>query len=216
MCGYNLAVLSDDGSPINTPGTEGNLALRLPLPPGCLLGLWRSEARYVSSYLTRFPGHYDTSDSGYVDADGYVFVMSRSDDVLNVAAHRLSSGALEEACAAHPAVAEAAVVARADALKGQLPVAFVTLKAGSRQSDDDVRLGCVYLVRTRVGAVASLKDVVVVARLPKTRSGKVLRKVLRAQLDGAEVGAVPTIEDASVIEEVKASIARYRERMKTW
>ena len=170
----------------------------------------------MSSYLTRFPGYYDTSDSGHVDADGYVYVMSRSDDVLNVAAHRLSSGALEEAIAAQSAVAETAVVARHDAIKGQVPVAFVTLKANSTQPEADVQRQCITLVRERVGAVASMRDVVVVGRLPKTRSGKVLRKVLRALVDGSEVGAVPTIEDASVIEEVRGSIAKYREREKSW
>ena len=143
-------------------------------------------------------------------------VMSRSDDVLKVAAHRLSSGALEEAIAAQSAVAEAAVVARHDAIKGQVPVAFITLKANTTLSEADVQRQCVALVRERVGAVASMRDVVVVARLPKTRSGKVLRKVLRALVDGTEVGAVPTIEDVSVIEEVRGSVAKYRESAKSW
>ena len=170
----------------------------------------------MSSYLTRFPGYYDTSDSGHVDADGYVYVMSRSDDVLNVAAHRLSSGALEEAIAAQPAVAEAAVVARHDAIKGQVPIAFVTLKANTTQPEADIQRHCVTLVRERVGAVASMRDVVVVQRLPKTRSGKVLRKVLRALVDGTEVGPVPTIEDATVVEEVKATVLKYRQKEQSW
>ena len=206
VCGFNTQLLDDAGQLITAPNTEGNLALRLPLPPGCLTTLHNSGERYRSSYLSRFPSYYDTSDTAYRDEDGYVFVMGRSDDVLNVAAHRLSSAQLEEAVAGVGAVAECAVVGKKDALKGEVPVAFVVVKTGDGQTEDAVRRACVDRVRDSVGPVASMRSVYVVQRLPKTRSGKILRKVLRALVDGIEPQITPTIEDVNVIEEVRQAI----------
>ncbi|HLS39899.1 MAG TPA: propionyl-CoA synthetase [Ornithinicoccus sp.] len=201
--GYDVQVLDERGRPV-PPGTEGAICLRLPLPPGTLTTLWRDDERYVSSYLSAYEGYYLTGDGGYLDEDGYVFVMGRTDDVLNVAGHRLSTGSLEEALAGHPAVAECAVIGVSDALKGQVPRALVVLKSGAAPQDaaglEALRAELVQRVRDEVGAVASLRQVDVVDALPKTRSGKILRKTMRQIADG-ETPAVPsTIEDASVLD----------------
>src|SRR5690606_10491954 len=201
--GYDVQVLDERGRPV-PPGTEGAICLRLPLPPGTLTTLWRDDERYVSSYLSAYEGYYLTGDGGYLDEDGYVFVMGRTDDVLNVAGHRLSTGSLEEAVAGHPAVAECAVIGVSDALKGQVPRALVVLKSGAAPQDaaglEALRAELVQRVRDEVGAVASLRQVDVVDALPKTRSGKILRKTMRQIADG-ETPAVPsTIEDASVLD----------------
>ena len=211
-CGYDVHLLNDSGHPINEPHVEGNLALRLPLPPGCLLTLHGAHGRYVQSYLARFDGYYDTSDTAYRDEDGYVYVMGRSDDVLNVAAHRLSSAALEECVAGVEGVAECAVVGRKDAVKGEVPVAFVVLNTGEGVGEEEVSRRCVARVREGVGAVASMRHVYVVQRLPKTRSGKILRRLLRALVDGEEPQVTPTIEDAAVVDELRRSIRRTDER----
>jgi acyl-coenzyme A synthetase/AMP-(fatty) acid ligase len=197
----------DAGQPV-APGEEGAIVLKLPLPPGSLLTLWNADARYVESYLSRYRGYYLTGDYGHVDEDGYVFVMGRIDDVINVAGHRLSTGAMEQVIAAHPAVAECAVVGVADALKGQLPRAFVVLKAGVDTSPAQVRDELVALVRAEIGPVAALRQADVVAALPKTRSGKILRSTLRAMVDGREVTVPSTIDDASVLTQFAELLGR--------
>ncbi|MFT3661435.1 MAG: propionyl-CoA synthetase [Gordonia sp. (in: high G+C Gram-positive bacteria)] len=196
--GYNVEVVDGEGAAVPA-GAEGNIVVRLPLPPGTLAGLWRNEERYRSSYLNAFPGYYLTGDSGYVDDDGYVFVLGRSDDVINVAGHRLSTGSIEAVIAGHPAVAECAVVGIKDDLKGQRPSGYVVLKAGVEIADADLRAELVKRVRDEIGAVATFRDVTVVQALPKTRSGKILRKTMRQIVDGDEYVVPSTIEDPAVI-----------------
>ncbi|GAB3594083.1 propionyl-CoA synthetase [Angustibacter peucedani] len=199
MPGYDVQVLDPGGHPVPA-GAEGAICLKLPMPPGTLPTLWGDDDRYVQSYLSAFPGYYLTGDGGYVDEDGYVFVMGRTDDVLNVAGHRLSTGALEAALAGHPAVAECAVIGVADALKGQVPRGLVVLKGGADVDPVTVAAECVQRVRDEVGAVAALRQVDVVAALPKTRSGKILRKTMREIADGKQPPVPSTIEDASVLD----------------
>ena len=174
--------------------------VRLPLPPGTLPTLWGDDDRYVNSYLSAFPGYYTTGDGGYTDAEGYLYVLGRTDDVINVAGHRLSTGVLEAVVAAHPAVAECAVIGVADPLKGQSPRAFVVLKAGVDVDPDRLAREVVADVRSRVGPVAAFKEVVVVPALPKTRSGKILRATMRGIADGRSTPIPSTIEDASVLD----------------
>lgn len=197
--GYDVQVLSPTGE-VLPPDTEGAICIRLPMPPGTLATLWQDDERYVSSYLSAFEGWYLSGDGGFKDQDGYVFVMGRTDDVINVAGHRLSTGSMEAVLAGHPAVAECAVIGVHDALKGQLPRGFVVLKAGVETSAEQLQNELVELVRSEIGAVASLRRVDVVAALPKTRSGKILRKTMREMADGADVTVPSTIEDASVLE----------------
>jgi len=197
MPGYDVHVLRPDGTDC-AAGEEGAICVKLPLPPGTLPTLWGDDDRFVASYLSAFPGYYLSGDGGYLDEDGYLFVMGRTDDVINVAGHRLSTGAIEAVLATHPAVAECAVIGVGDELKGQVPRGFVVLKAGA--SDDGLTEELVKAVRDNIGAVASLKRVDVVAALPKTRSGKILRKTMRGIADGRPEPPPSTIEDASVLE----------------
>ena len=197
MPGYDVAILHPDGSGCE-PGEEGAICIRLPLPPGTLPTLWGDDARFEASYLCEHPGYYLTGDGGYLDSDGYLFVMGRIDDVINVAGHRLSTGQIEAVLAAHPAVAECAVIGVADPIKGQVPRGFVVLKAGARSEGLEREL--VASVRHSIGAVASLNLVDVVAALPKTRSGKILRKTMRGIADGRDEPVPSTIEDAGVLE----------------
>ncbi|WP_084518015.1 propionyl-CoA synthetase [Microtetraspora niveoalba] len=205
--GYDVRVLRQGGEPCG-PGEEGAICVRLPLPPGALPTLWEDDERYVASYLSAFPGHYLTGDGGYLDEDGYLFVMGRTDDVINVAGHRLSTGAMEAALATHPAVAECAVIGVADQLKGQVPRGFVVLKSGVSADHDMLRAELVARVREQVGAVAALKRVDVVSGLPKTRSGKILRKTMRGIAEGADEPVPSTIEDASVLDALRATLGR--------
>jgi propionyl-CoA synthetase len=195
--GYDVRVVDEQGQDV-AAGIEGNIVIRLPLPPGTLPTLWGDDQRYIDSYLSVFPGNYATGDGGFIDEDGYVFVMGRTDDVINVAGHRLSTGSLEAVVASHPRVAECAVIGVRDDLKGQVPRAFVVLKAGA--SDDGVEDEIVALVRDRVGPVAALKQVSVVPALPKTRSGKILRRTMRAIADGRDEAPPSTIEDIRVLD----------------
>ncbi|MGO0577224.1 propionyl-CoA synthetase [Ornithinimicrobium panacihumi] len=202
--GYDVRVLDERGEDLPA-GTEGAICIKLPLPPGTLPTLWRDDDRYVSSYLSAFDGYYLSGDGGYIDEDGYVFVMGRTDDVLNVAGHRLSTGSIEEALAGHPSVAECAVIGVNDALKGQVPRALVVLKAGidlDEEGEAQLAKELVQRVRDEVGAVASLRQVDVVDALPKTRSGKILRKTMRQIADGQEAQVPSTIEDISVLDEL--------------
>jgi propionyl-CoA synthetase len=205
--GYDVRVLDPEGKEV-APGTEGAICLRLPMPPGTLPTLWGDDERYVSSYLSTHAGHYVSGDGGYVDEDGYVFVMGRTDDVINVAGHRLSTGAIEAALAGHPAVAECAVIGVADPMKGQVPRGFVVLKAGVADDPDEVGRELVARVRDEVGPVAAFKDVTVVGGLPKTRSGKILRKTMREIADGGQPTPPSTIEDPAVLDALRPALRR--------
>ncbi|WP_019814311.1 propionyl-CoA synthetase [Saccharomonospora saliphila] len=198
MPGWDVRVLSPSGEEL-PPGREGAIALRLPLPPGALPTLWGDDDRYVESYLSRYEGHYLTGDSGYRDDEGYLFVMGRTDDVINVAGHRLSTGSIEAVLAAHPAVAECAVIGVADRLKGQLPHGLVVLKAGADVDHGRLRDELVAAVRDEIGPVAAFRDVSVVEALPKTRSGKILRRTMRGIADGRDEPVPSTIEDPGVL-----------------
>jgi propionyl-CoA synthetase len=199
--GFRVRVVDATGADL-PPGEDGSIVLGLPLRPGCLPTLWQDDERYIRSYLSAFPGNYLTGDGGRFDDDGYLYVMGRTDDVINVAGHRLSTGAMEEVLAGHPAVAECAVIGVGDALKGQVPRGFVVLKAGASGSDVEAEL--VDLVREQIGAVASLRRVDVVAALPKTRSGKILRRTMRAIADGRDEAVPSTIDDLSVLDALRS------------
>jgi propionyl-CoA synthetase len=198
MPGYRLSIVDGLGEEA-APGVEGNIVLGLPLPPGTLTTLWGDDERYVSSYLRAFDGCYATGDSGYRDEDGYVFVMGRTDDIINVAGHRLSTGAMEQVIGQHPAVAECAVVGLADPVKGQRPSGYVVLKSGVEVQAEVLARELIALVRRDIGAVADFKHVTVVEALPKTRSGKILRKTMRQIADGEDYVIPSTIEDAGVL-----------------
>jgi propionyl-CoA synthetase len=203
--GWDVRALDDSGNE-QPPGKIGALAVALPMPPGSSPTLWNAEDRFRETYLSAFPGYYQTADAGYFDDAGYVFVMSRTDDMINVAGHRLSTGAIEEALAAHPDVAECAVIGAADELKGQRPVGFLVLKAGVERPHADIVPEVVELVRERIGPVASFKEAAVVERLPKTRSGKILRGTMRRIADGEDYAVPPTIEDPAVLDAIHASL----------
>ncbi len=205
--GYTVEVLDTDGKRA-APGDIGALVLKLPLPPGTFTTLWNADDRFVRSYFEKFPGYYETGDAGYIDENGYVFVMSRTDDVINVAGHRLATGAIEEVIAAHPDVAECAVIGIADDLKGQLPLGLVVLSAGVGKADDAVVAEVVQKVREEIGPVASFKKCVVVERLPKTRSGKILRATMRAIADGENWRMPATIDDPAILDEIAAAFGR--------
>jgi propionyl-CoA synthetase len=203
--GYDVRVLDEHGNALR-PNREGVICLRLPLPPGTLATLWRDDDRYVSSYLRAFDGYYLSGDGGYRDEDGYVYVMGRTDDVINVAGHRLSTGSIEAVLASHPAVAECAVIGAADPVKGQLPRGFVVLKSGTQIDPDELTAELVALVRDQIGPVAAFRQVTVVPGLPKTRSGKILRKTMRQIADGDEPSVPSTIEDPAVLDTIAATI----------
>uniref|UniRef100_UPI0022EA4F45 AMP-binding protein n=1 Tax=Falsiroseomonas oryzae TaxID=2766473 RepID=UPI0022EA4F45 len=199
--GYDLHVLDEGGQDVPR-GQIGTLAIKLPLPPSNLPTLWNADERFRSAYLETFPGYYNTSDAGMIDEEGYVSVMSRTDDIINVAGHRLSTGAMEEVLAAHPDVAECAVVGVKDSLKGQAPIGLVVLKAGVNRAEADIAKELVGMVRDRIGPVAAFKDARVVARLPKTRSGKILRGTIRKIADGETYAVPPTIDDPAILDEI--------------
>ncbi len=203
--GYDVCILDDDGNELPA-GQQGFIAVKLPLPPGTLATVWNNHPRFVAGYLQRFPGYYLSGDGGYRDAEGYLFVMGRVDDVINVAGHRLSTGEIEEVVAANTAVAECAVIGIADSLRGQVPVALTVLKDGAEVKPEQLEREIVQAVRDQVGALANLKQVVVVKRLPKTRSGKILRAVLRAMADGESYTVPSTIDDPAALDEVKVAL----------
>jgi propionyl-CoA synthetase len=205
MPGYDLAALDAGGNPVKA-GETGTLAVKLPLPPSCLPSLWGNDQRFRDSYLAEFPGYYTTSDAGYIDADGYVYVMARTDDVINVAGHRLSTGQMEEIVARHKDVAECAVVGVADALKGQVPAGFIVLNAGVNRSPKDIEGEVVKLVREEIGPVAAFKTVLTVNRLPKTRSGKILRGTMRQIADGETWKMPATIDDPAILDEITGAL----------
>ncbi|MGF1447675.1 MAG: propionyl-CoA synthetase [Pikeienuella sp.] len=206
MPGYNVHILDEAGHEVG-PNTLGAIAIKLPLPPGTLPSLWNADARFQKSYLDAFPGYYETGDAGLMDEDGYLYIMARTDDVINVAGHRLSTGAMEEVLAGHPDVAECAVIGVHDELKGQVPLGFVCLNAGCDRPDHEIAKECVTRVRDEIGPVAAFKTTVVVDRLPKTRSGKILRKTMVQIADGQEVKMPATIEDPAVLGEIRSALS---------
>jgi len=199
--GFNVQILDENGQPV-ARGTQGYIAIKLPLPPACLNQVWGDANKFRDSYLTSFPGYYVSGDGGYIDEDGYVFVMGRVDDVINVSGHRLSTGEIEETIAKHPAIAECAVIARDDDLKGQVPIGLVVLKTGATISEEDLQKQLITSVRETIGAITCYKDTIVLARLPKTRSGKTLRNTLRRIVNGQEYTVPSTIDDTGVIPEI--------------
>jgi propionyl-CoA synthetase len=212
VAGWDVQVLDASGKRVKA-GDMGSLVCKLPLPPGTLPTLWNADDRYEQTYLSDFPGYYKTADAGFIDEDGYVYVMTRTDDVINVAGHRLATGAMEEVLSSHPDVAECAVIGVADALKGQIPVGFVVLKAGvSDTRHDGIAAEGVQLIRDRIGPVAAFKTAVVVNRLPKTRSGKILRGTMRRIADGQSYSVPATIDDPAVLPEIEEALRRALQR----
>jgi propionyl-CoA synthetase len=205
MPGYDVQCLDEGGKPV-AAGTMGSIALKLPLPPGSLPTLWKQEKRFHEAYLAQFPGYYSTSDAGIIDADGMITILGRTDDIINVAGHRLSTGGMEEVIASHPAVAECAVLGIADALKGEVPCGFIVLKNGVTRTASEVEKDCVQLVRDRIGPVAAFKLAIVVPRLPKTRSGKILRGTVKKIADRTPWSMPATIDDPCVLDEIAAAL----------
>jgi propionyl-CoA synthetase len=205
MPGYDVRILDEAGHSMPA-GELGAIAIKLPLPPGTLPGLWNANDRFIKSYLTTFPGFYETGDAGMIDEDGYLYIMARTDDVINVAGHRLSTGGMEEVLAAHPDVAECAVIGVTDQLKGQLPMGFVCLNRGATKSHEDVAKECIKLVREKIGPVAAFKLCTVVDRLPKTRSGKILRATMVKIADDEDFKMPATIDDPAILDEIRAAL----------
>ncbi|MFT4799361.1 MAG: propionyl-CoA synthetase [Candidatus Azotimanducaceae bacterium] len=203
--GFQIEILSPEGEVLGK-GEEGDVVIRLPLPPGCLPTVWGDHERYTAAYLSQHPGYYHTGDGGYFDDDGYLFIMGRTDDVINVAGHRLSTGEMEEVVASHPAIAECAVIGIEDVDKGQVPVGLLIVKHGANQAAESLQADLVALVRKDIGAFANFKQTVVVERLPKTRSGKILRKVMRAIADQRPFDPPATIDDPLILDEIKAAL----------
>ncbi|RUM98386.1 propionyl-CoA synthetase [Pseudaminobacter arsenicus] len=205
MPGYDVQILDDAGLPV-PHGTLGNVVVKLPLPPGCLPTLWHADERFHQAYLNEFPGYYKTADAGYIDDEDYLFIMARTDDIINVAGHRLSTGAMEEVVAEHPDVAECAVVGIGDALKGQVPCGFVVLNSAATRDFQTIEKEVIALVRERIGAVAALKLVIAIKRLPKTRSGKVLRATMQKIADNEPWNMPATIDDPAILDEITAAL----------
>jgi propionyl-CoA synthetase len=212
--GYDVRVLDEEGGEI-VPGARvgdeestGHIVIKLPLPPGCLKSLWQNDEGFQHAYFDRFPGYYQSGDAGYKDEDGYLWIMSRTDDILNVAGHRLSSGGIEEVLSEHPDVAECAVIGAADSLKGQIPIGFAVLNAGTERDPAAIAAELVQLVRDHVGAVASFKRALIVEALPKTRSGKVLRRTMRQIADGQPLDVPPTIENPAALDQIAEALGR--------
>ncbi|MCD6291923.1 MAG: AMP-binding protein, partial [Deltaproteobacteria bacterium] len=205
--GFNVKILDNDGKELG-PNQEGIVTIKLPLPPGCLPTLWEQDQRYVESYVSVYPGYYFTGDGGYIDEDGYIYIMGRVDDVINVAGHRLSTGGMEEIVATHPDVAECAVLGVEDNLKGQVPLGFFVLKSGVTKSSEEVAKECVQMVRDQIGPVACFRLATEVPRLPKTRSGKILRGTMRKIADNEKYRMPSTIDDPSVLAEIEEAIVK--------
>ncbi len=203
--GYDVRVLDSNGDDV-TPGDIGSIMIKLPMPPGCLPTLWNNDERYVESYLSYHEGYYLTGDAGYKDEDGYLWIMSRIDDIINVAGHRLSTGGMEEVLSNHPDVAECAVIGVEDKLKGELPLGMVVLKAGVEKNVDEIKSECIAMVREKIGPVAAFKLVIVVERLPKTRSGKILRGTMKKIADGQEYKVPATIDDPAILSEISDAL----------
>ncbi|HOX34726.1 MAG TPA: propionyl-CoA synthetase [Methanoregulaceae archaeon] len=205
--GYEIAVFDSGGKPVPA-GTQGNIAVRLPLPPGCFTTLWQNDADFIKTYFSTYPGWYFTADAGMIDKDGYLWIMGRTDDIINVAGHRLSTGAMEEVLSSHPDVAESAVAGVHDPVKAEIPVGFVVLKAGRKRDPLDLEHELVKMVRERIGPIASFKEVLVVSRLPKTRSGKILRGTIKKIADGTSYTIPATIDDPVILEEIRMALGQ--------
>ena len=205
--GFNVQVVDMEGSQVPA-GEQGQMAVKLPLPPGCLMTVWGDDKRFQNSYLKPIPGFYSSGDGGFIDDDGYVFIMGRTDDVINVAGHRLSTGEMEEVVASHPAIAECCVVGAHDDMKGQIPVGLVLIKDGATIDQDELEEELVEMVREKIGAIACFRRAIVVDRLPKTRSGKILRRIIRQIADGEEYTVPSTIDDPAILEEISEKFGR--------
>ena len=205
--GFDVQAVDPSGKPMPT-GEQGQIAVKLPLPPGCLLTVWGDDERFRKSYLHPIPGFYSSGDGGFVDEDGYVFIMGRTDDVINVAGHRLSTGEMEEVVASHPAIAECCVVGAHDDMRGQVPVGLVLIKDGATIEHDELEDELIEMVRDKIGAIACFRRAMVVERLPKTRSGKILRRVIRQIADGEEYTVPSTIDDPAILEEISTQFRR--------
>ncbi len=203
--GYDVRVVDDAGHPLEA-GTLGNVVIKLPLPPGCLPTLWNADHRFHAAYLEEYPGFYKTADAGYIDEDGYIFIMARTDDIINVAGHRLSTGAMEEVCASHPDVAECAVIGIADPLKGQVPTGFLVINSNVSRETAEIEQEVIGLVRERIGPVAAFRTAICVKRLPKTRSGKILRSTMQKIADRQPWKMPATIDDPTILDEVAAAL----------
>jgi propionyl-CoA synthetase len=208
VCGYDIRIFNENGTELNA-NEEGLVVIKLPLPPGNMLGIWENEARFKAGYFSKFDGYYLSGDGGYKDEDGYIFITGRTDDVINVAGHRLSTAEMEEVVAAHPAIAECAVIGINDALKGQIPLALVVTKLNDDTEHFQLEYEIIKVVRQQIGAIASLRNVVMVNRLPKTRSGKILRKLMRSIADGELFQIPSTIDDATIIDEITEVLKKY-------
>jgi propionyl-CoA synthetase len=205
MPGYDVVIADDGGKPVEA-GKMGNILVKLPLPPGCFPTLWQQDDRFREAYLADFPGYYKTADAGYRDVDGYVYVLGRTDDIINVAGHRLSTGGMEEVLASHTDVAECAVIGVADQLKGEVPVGFVVLKLGVNKPDETIEKELIALVRDKIGPVAAFKTAMVIKRLPKTRSGKIVRGTMKKIADKEEWSMPATIDDPMTLDEIKTAL----------
>jgi propionyl-CoA synthetase len=205
MPGYDVCIVDEASKPL-AANTMGSIVVKLPLPPSCFPTLWQQEERFRQAYLEEFPGYYKTADAGFKDEDGYLYIMGRTDDIINVAGHRLSTGGMEEVLASHPDVAECAVIGIADALKGEVPCGFVVLKAGVARAPREIEKEIVALVREKIGPVASFRLAVTVARLPKTRSGKILRGTMKKIADGEAWTMPATIDDPAILDEIAAGL----------
>ncbi len=203
--GYDVQVLNDQGEQV-AKGSIGNIVIKLPMPPGCLMTLWNNDQGFVDAYMSRYSGYYLTGDAGYADEDDYLWIMSRIDDVINVAGHRLSTGAFEEVLASHPDVAECAVIGVADKLKGEVPLGLVVLKSGVTQANDTIIQELIQLVREKIGPVAAFKQAMIIERLPKTRSGKILRATMRCIADNTAYKIPATIDDPAILDEIKTAL----------
>jgi propionyl-CoA synthetase len=205
MPGYEVRVVDETCKEVPA-NTMGSIAVKLPLPPGCLLTLWQQDDGFKQTYLAEFPGYYKTADAGFKDEDGYIYVMSRTDDIINVAGHRLSTGAMEEVLSSHKDVAECAVIGIADALKGEIPCGFIVLKVGVNRAVAEIEQGCIDLIRDKIGPFAAFKLAITVARLPKTRSGKVLRGTMKKIADGQSWTIPATIDDPVILNEIESAL----------
>jgi propionyl-CoA synthetase len=207
MPGYDVRIVDEAAQPLANC-KMGSIVIKLPLPPGCLPTLWQNDARMQDSYLSEFPGYYKTADAGYKDETGYLYIMGRTDDIINVAGHRLSTGGMEEVLASHPDVAECAVIGIKDDLKGEAPCGFIVLKAGTTKAHDKIESEIVQLVRDKIGPVAAFKLAITIDRLPKTRSGKILRGTMKKIADHDAWTLPATIDDPAILDEIAAALKR--------
>ena len=206
MPGFDVRIFDDHGAEMNS-GRTGSVVIRLPLPPGCLTTLWNNDRDYIKTYLSEYLDYYLTGDAGFFDDDGYLWIMGRTDDIINTAGHRLSTGAIEEVLASHPDIAECAVTGVDNEVKGEIPVGFIVLKTGVSKDKREISTDLIQMVREKIGPIASFKVVVVVKHLPKTRSGKILRGTLKKIANGADYRVPATIDDPATLDEIRKSLA---------